>query len=153
MPINTACAEPIEPRLAIIAEAKTWLGTPWHHQAALKGVGVDCGQLLIEVFAACLPKKNIRLAASEQHYSRQWMLHRNEERYLQVVERYAQRVDTPKTGDIAVFKVGRTYSHGAIVIDYPLIIHAHVNEGVTITEVNCCPLATLDVVFYSVFEA
>ena len=27
---------------AIIAEARSWLGTPWHHQASLKGVGCDC---------------------------------------------------------------------------------------------------------------
>lgn len=27
---------------AIIAEARTWLGTPWHHQACVKGVGADC---------------------------------------------------------------------------------------------------------------
>jgi NlpC/P60 family putative phage cell wall peptidase len=27
---------------AIIAEAKRWMGTPWQHQAARKGVGCDC---------------------------------------------------------------------------------------------------------------
>ena len=27
----------------IVAEARTWLGTPFKHQARLKGVGVDCG--------------------------------------------------------------------------------------------------------------
>jgi NlpC/P60 family putative phage cell wall peptidase len=26
----------------VIAEARTWLGTPWIHQAAMKGVGCDC---------------------------------------------------------------------------------------------------------------
>ena len=26
----------------IVAEARTWLGTPFMHQARLKGVGVDC---------------------------------------------------------------------------------------------------------------
>jgi hypothetical protein len=29
-------------RDAVIAEARSWLGTPWHHQASLKGVGCDC---------------------------------------------------------------------------------------------------------------
>ena len=28
-------------RSALIAEARSWLGTPWHHQASLKGVGCD----------------------------------------------------------------------------------------------------------------
>lgn len=29
-------------RDAIVAEARTWIGTPWRHQARVKGVGVDC---------------------------------------------------------------------------------------------------------------
>ena len=26
----------------VVAVARTWLGTPYHHQASLKGVGTDC---------------------------------------------------------------------------------------------------------------
>lgn len=29
-------------RLNVVQEARTWVGTPYHHQARLKGVGVDC---------------------------------------------------------------------------------------------------------------
>ena len=29
-------------RAEIVAEARTWLGTPFHHQASVKGVGGDC---------------------------------------------------------------------------------------------------------------
>lgn len=29
-------------RTEIIAEARTWVGTPWRHQARLKAVGADC---------------------------------------------------------------------------------------------------------------
>ena len=29
-------------RADIVAEARAWLGTPWLHQARLKGVGTDC---------------------------------------------------------------------------------------------------------------
>jgi hypothetical protein len=29
-------------REAIVAAARSWLGTPYHHQASLKGVGSDC---------------------------------------------------------------------------------------------------------------
>lgn len=32
-------------REGIVAEARTWIGTKWHHQAHLKGVGCDCGGL------------------------------------------------------------------------------------------------------------
>ena len=31
---------------AHVASARGWLGTPYHHQASLKGVGCDCLGLL-----------------------------------------------------------------------------------------------------------
>ena len=40
-------------RAAIVAEARSWLGTPWVHQHCLKGVAVDCAQLVIAVGQAC----------------------------------------------------------------------------------------------------
>lgn len=36
-------------RKTIVAEAREWLGTPYHHQARLRGVGVDCVGLVIGV--------------------------------------------------------------------------------------------------------
>ena len=33
----------------IVTEARTWVRTPYHHQARLKGVGVDCAGLVIGV--------------------------------------------------------------------------------------------------------
>ena len=46
-------------RADIVEEARSWLGTPYHHQAALKGVGCDCIGLLRDVFSEeprCLQK-------------------------------------------------------------------------------------------------
>ena len=36
-------------REQIVAEARSWLGTRWHHQASVKGVGCDCAGLVIGV--------------------------------------------------------------------------------------------------------
>lgn len=36
----------------IIVEARSWIGTPYHHQAALKGVGCDCLGLVRGVWRA-----------------------------------------------------------------------------------------------------
>lgn len=33
----------------VITEARTWIGTPYHHQQCVKGVGVDCAQLIAGV--------------------------------------------------------------------------------------------------------
>jgi cell wall-associated NlpC family hydrolase len=36
-------------RTDVVAAARSWLGTPFHHQARLQGVGVDCVGLVIGV--------------------------------------------------------------------------------------------------------
>src|ERR687894_190463 len=38
----------------IIAEARGWIGTPYRHQASLKGVGCDCLGLLRGVWRAVM---------------------------------------------------------------------------------------------------
>ena len=60
-------------RQEIIDEAATWLRTPYHHAAAIKGAGVDCAQILIEVYAA------VGLADKPDvgNYAPDWMLHPN----------------------------------------------------------------------------
>ena len=37
-------------REKIVAEARSWIGTPYHNCADIKGVGVDCGMLLVRVY-------------------------------------------------------------------------------------------------------
>ena len=39
-------------RAALVAEAREWLGTPYRHQASLKGVGTDCLGLVRGVWRA-----------------------------------------------------------------------------------------------------
>lgn len=36
-------------REEIVCAARTWLGTPFHHQGRLKGTGVDCAGLIVGV--------------------------------------------------------------------------------------------------------
>ena len=40
-------------RAAVVAEARSWIGTPYHHAADVKGHGVDCAMLLIRVYCDC----------------------------------------------------------------------------------------------------
>ena len=39
-------------RQRIVEEARSWLGTPYHHQAMVKGAGVDCAMILVAVYRA-----------------------------------------------------------------------------------------------------
>lgn len=41
-------------RAAILAEAEGWIGTPYRHQGARKGVGADCLGLVLGVWRAVL---------------------------------------------------------------------------------------------------
>jgi cell wall-associated NlpC family hydrolase len=117
-----------------VAEAKTWLNTPYHHMGKIKGVGVDCGQFLIAVFEniGYLQKGEIQPG----YYPPDWHLHRDEERYLGWVKSRCREVPEAQPGDIAIFRFGRCVSHGGIVLLWPQIIHAYLDYGVLISSVD-----------------
>lgn len=110
-------------RAALIAEARSWIGTPYHNCGDIKGVGVDCGMLLVRVFVdtgLCPP-------FDPRPYPADWHLHRNEEKYLGFVFARGSEVAVPRPADVMVMRIGRCYSHGGIVTaEKPLtIVHAY----------------------------
>lgn len=117
-------------RLRVCIEALSWLGTPYHPHGRIKGAGVDCATILAEVFAAAGLVAPLELG----DYAPDWHLHRNEEKYLAGIEAHAHRSNCALAdalpGDIALFKYGRTISHGAIVLTSPLVIHSCLEYGV-----------------------
>lgn len=118
-----ASANEKEQRAAIVAAARSWIGTPYHNCADVQGAGVDCGMLLVRVFVdggLCEP-------FDPRPYPPDWHLHRSEEKYLGFVFDRAHEVEHPQPGDVVVFRFGRCYSHGGIVVETdPLaIVHAY----------------------------
>lgn len=125
-------------REQIVAEAMTWLRTPWHHAARIKGAGVDCAQFLIAVYMAV----GLIAEPAIEDYPRDWHLHRDEPRFLRHLLAYTDPVDAPLPGDIAMFHYGRQDAHGAIVVGPGLVIHAWLDERmVTLTDLGVSPLA------------
>ena len=114
-------------REMVIAEAKRWIGTPFHHEAKVLGAGVDCAQLLVAVYGdtGIIPEIVV------PRYTFQEALHRSEERYIQEIEKYADEVEQGGPGDVVIWKLTRRHSHAAIIIEWPKIIHAWVGRGVT----------------------
>jgi hypothetical protein len=124
---------------ALIAAGRSWIGTPYHHMARVKGHGVDCGQILI----AAHVEAGLADDFDPGYYTMDWHLHRSEERYLGFVETHLERVDagagdapprvrptwSPSPGSVVVFRIGRTFSHGGLVSVWPNIIHANVHDG------------------------
>jgi cell wall-associated NlpC family hydrolase len=112
-------------RAAVVAEARSWLRTPYHHMGRVKGAGVDCATLLAEVYA----RASVIPPVAIPFYPPDWHLHRDAERYLRFVLDYAEEVPAPHPADIALWRFGRCFSHGAIVIDWPVVIHAYAGKG------------------------
>jgi NlpC/P60 family putative phage cell wall peptidase len=66
----------------IVKVAREWIGTPYHHQAALKGIGCDCIGLLIGVWREIIGN----LPVEPPVYSPQWHLHQKESQLISVLE-------------------------------------------------------------------
>lgn len=128
--MNKPCTEQ-EQRAHVVAVAHSWIGTPYVHAGRVKGAGADCLTLLAGIFeeAGLIEKINI------PYYPQDWHLHRAEERYMVGLLRYAKEIPgNPQPGDIALWKFGHCFSHGAIVVKWPVIIHAYVGRTCTLED-------------------
>jgi cell wall-associated NlpC family hydrolase len=140
----------------VLEEAQGWIGTPFHHEARVKGAGVDCAMLLCEVYerAGLIGRVEI------PHYPPDWHLHRDAERFLERLVAHAREIAGPPNGpdplpgDVALFRYGRCFSHGAIVVAWPRVVHANfLARAVTWGDATLEPLAGRAVRFFSVFQA
>lgn len=103
----------------IVTHARGWLGTPFHHQARLKGVGCDCLGLIVGVVNELGLKdaQGTPLAAyDEVTYSRE-----PDGAYL--IEKLVSLLDEVpvvdmQAGDLALFRVRENPQHLAILTDY-----------------------------------
>lgn len=109
-------------RAAVVASARSWIGTPYHHMADIKGVGCDCAMLLVRVYCDL----GLVEPFDPRPYVRDWHLHCGEERYLGLLLARAREVESPLPGDVILFQYGRCFSHGGIVTrpDPMTIVHA-----------------------------
>lgn len=127
-------------REEVVNEAASWIGTPVHQNAMVKGAGVDCGRLLYAVyrFAEIIPAEDAPEPDDPSgpvtgRYSPDWYCNTTEERYLRRAMRYAALIaETFCTrsvralpGSLALVKcVGsKLYNHGGIVVSWPHVIH------------------------------
>jgi cell wall-associated NlpC family hydrolase len=137
-------------RASVVAAARGWLGTPYHHAADVKGRkgGVDCAMLLVRVYV------DLGLVApfDPRPYAPDWMLHRGEEKYLGFLLARARMIETAGLGDVILFRVGRCFAHGGIVSRLAplMMIHAWSQAGFVIEdEVDRCAVGVRPRVFAS----
>lgn len=106
-------------RERIVADARTWIGTPFHHAAAVKGVGADCAGFLHGVFGELMG-----LRPFPHGYAPDWCAHNESTMFLDWIGSYVVEVQRPVPAGLVVAKYGLSYSHGGLVTFDNTVIHA-----------------------------
>ncbi|MFC0283057.1 DUF6950 family protein [Camelimonas abortus] len=138
-----------ELRRRIVAEARSWLGTPYLHQGACKDVGCDCLGLARGVWRAVYGAE----PESPPPYAPDWAEARGAETLLAAARRHMR--ETPlqdaQPGDLLLFRfrAGAPARHCAILTGPQTMIHAH--DGAGVVEVALTPWWRRRAVFCFVF--
>ena len=107
-------------RADVVVEARTWIGTRWHHLGRIKGVACDCAGLVIGVARALrLPDFDVTGYGTTPHAGTLRRLCDENMRPIGQAE--------PQPGDVALMSWGSEPQHLAIFGDYPggmSLIHA-----------------------------
>jgi NlpC/P60 family putative phage cell wall peptidase len=124
-------------RTAIVAEARTWIGTPYRHQASLKNIGCDCLGLVRGVWRAVCGAEPEPVPA----YAPDWAEASRCEALAQAGQRHLIEIDPAQfaPGDMLLFRwrSGFVAKHAAIVTAPDLMVHAH--DGAAVAEVAIAP--------------
>jgi cell wall-associated NlpC family hydrolase len=117
--------DPSPLRLAIIVEARTWLGTPFRHQGRTRGAGVDCAGVVIGVARA--------LGLSEFDTTAYGRLP-NGHAMRRLCDAHLRPIllKTARPGDVLLMAWRRYPQHLAVVVDHPQglgIVHGHEAAG------------------------
>ena len=120
-----------------VAEARRWIGTPYRHQASLRGVGCDCLGLVRGVWRA------VRGAEPEPvpAYTPDWAEAGGSETLALAATRHLvpRALDAAAPGDVLLFRwrAGMPAKHAAILVAPDRMVHAH--DGAAVAEVALAP--------------
>jgi len=132
-------------RSAIVAEARAWIGTPYQHQASLKGVGCDCLGLVRGVWRGVIGAEPERAPP----YAPGWAEASGAEALAEAAARHLVAITHPSAasggglgwgpGDVLLFRWRATTpaKHAAIVTSAETMVHAH--DGAAVAEVAIAP--------------
>ncbi len=115
-----------------VAEARAWLGTPYRHQASVRGAGCDCLGLVRGVWRALYGHE----PEAPPPYTPDWSEPQGEEVLWAAALRHLTPVDMAKPGDVLLFRLrtGAVAKHLGIMAEggaTPRMIHAYAGHGVT----------------------
>ncbi len=116
---------PPEYRTAIVAEAVSWVGTPYRHQGSLKGIGCDCLGLVRGVWRAVYGDE----PEASPAYTPDWAEASGRETLAEAAARHmtAVAVNAAEVGDVLLFRWRENLpaKHAGILVDAGRFVHAH----------------------------
>jgi NlpC/P60 family putative phage cell wall peptidase len=126
----------------IVAAARAWIGTPYRHQGALKGVGCDCLGLLIgvwrEVGGGDQPSRSaLRLdeAGAVPPYTPDWAEAMGRETFVEGLREHLNEIDpsAAREGDLVLFRWRKHLpaKHAAIMTAHDRMVHSQQHAAVT----------------------
>lgn len=124
-------------RAAIVAEARGWIGTPYRHQASLKGIGCDCLGLVRGVWRGLIGPEPEKVPV----YAPDWAEATRLDSFAEAAGRYLQPVPPRDyaAGDVLLFRWRDRFvaKHAAIAASRAAMVHAH--DGIAVCEVTLSP--------------
>lgn len=138
-------------RRAVVVEARRWIGTPYCHQASLRGAGADCLGLLRGVWRATMGAEPEALPP----YSADWSEASGDERLMAAALRHLMPIEPGEAGqgDVLLFRmrVAAPAKHvGLLATEFLAggrIIHAYSGHGVRETHLIASWLRKLAAAF------
>ncbi len=118
----------------IVAEARSWCGTPYAHQASLKHIGTDCLGLVRGVFASLYRQSPLPPAYAP------FAVQGEAELLLKAAHNYLTPTDKPiAAGQVLLFRMRRNLPirHAAIATTRKKMVHAM--SGGTVCEIGISP--------------
>ena len=117
----------------VLAEARTWIGTPYLHQASCKGAGADCLGLLRGVWRAVLGEEPVHIPP----YSQDWSEPQGTETLWQAAKVHlnSKHKDDEAPGDVLLFRMrdGSVAKHLGLASSVGMearFIHSYSGHGV-----------------------
>lgn len=134
----------------MVAAALGWIGTPYVHQASLRGGGTDCLGLIRGVWREVLGAEPCDVPA----YTPDWNEVHGEEQLWRAAERWLVPVSTgcERPGDVLLFRMraGAVAKHLGILTkggECPRFVHAYSGHGVVETTLSVPWRSRLKAVF------
>lgn len=129
-------------RERVIEVAKSWLGTPYHPDGEIKGIGVDCLRL---VLLSYVEAGIIARPETLPHHPEQWAMNSAHDRVLEYTLAYSREVSPPPErvplpADVVLMKRAehKCFAHAGLVVSWPAaVLHVMSREtGVAIDSVR-----------------